>query len=170
MKECSVLGATSRILAIDALETCLPNSIWISPSFPSSFDGSREPFGRPSKRPRARAAARPSLVRSEIKSRSISANKPNNAMNLDPTRLADYAARQHTVSDHQHRIRQFLRLTAFGPRQARALERFLFEESCRVEPTAALSARVREFLRERRVLFPAESALLRIVGEQRRRA
>jgi TnpA family transposase len=91
-------------------------------------------------------------------------------LNLDPARIADYAKRQHTVSDHQHRIRQFLRLTAFGPRQARALERFLFEEACRLEPTAALSARAREFLRERRVLFPAESALLRLVGEQRRRA
>src|SRR5512135_1101001 len=91
-------------------------------------------------------------------------------LNLDPARIADYAGRQHTVSDHQHRIRQFLRLTAFGARQVRALERFLFEESCRLEPTAALSARAQEFLRERRVLFPAESALLRHVGEQRRRA
>src|SRR5690606_7874897 len=91
-------------------------------------------------------------------------------LNLDPARIADYAGRQHTVSDHQHRIRQFLRLTAFGPRQATALERFLLEESCRLEPTAALSARAREFLRERRILLPAESALLRIVGEQRRRA
>src|SRR5262249_40240693 len=34
MKECSVLGATSKILAIEALETFLPNSIWISASFP----------------------------------------------------------------------------------------------------------------------------------------
>src|SRR5512135_987412 len=91
-------------------------------------------------------------------------------LNMDPTRIADYAVRQHTVSDHQNRIRGFLRLAAFGPKQARALERFLFEESCRLEQTAALLARAREFLRERRVLFPAESALLRIVGEQRRRA
>src|SRR5262245_29674363 len=91
-------------------------------------------------------------------------------LNTDPARIADYAGRQHTVSDHQHRIRQFLRLTAFGPRQARALERFLFEEACRLEPIAALSARAREFLRERRALIPAESALLRLVGEQRRRA
>ena len=50
MKECSVLGATSRILAIDALETRRPISIEISPSFPSSFAGPRERFGRPSQR------------------------------------------------------------------------------------------------------------------------
>src|SRR5512143_1749557 len=61
-------------------------------------------------------------------------------LNMDPTRIADYAVRQHTVSDHQNRIREFLRLTAFGPQQAEALEHFLFEESCRLEQTAALSA------------------------------
>jgi TnpA family transposase/predicted transcriptional regulator len=91
-------------------------------------------------------------------------------LNIDAARIDDYAARQHTVSDHQNRIREFLRLTAFGPEQVEALERFLFEESCRLEQAAALLARAREFLRERRVLFPAESALLRLVGEQRRRA
>src|SRR5512135_3843116 len=36
-------------------------------------------------------------------------------LNMDPARIADYAVRQHTVSDHQSRIREFLRLTAFGP-------------------------------------------------------
>ena len=57
MKECSLLGTASRIVAIDALETRLPSIISISRSFPSSFDGPREPFGRPSRRPRARAVA-----------------------------------------------------------------------------------------------------------------
>ena len=33
-----------------------------------------------------------------------------------------------------------------------------------------LLARAREFLKERRILLPAESALLRLVGEQKRRA
>ena len=45
------------------------------------------------------------------------------------------------------------------------LERFVFEESCRLEQTAALLAHAHEFLKERRVLFPAESVLLRLVGE-----
>ena len=82
----------------------------------------------------------------------------------------EYAARQHTVSDHQARIRDYLKLAVFDPEQAEALERFVFEESCRLEQTASLLARAREFLKERRVLFPAESALLRLVGEQRKRA
>jgi hypothetical protein len=66
MKECSVLGATSRILAIDALETHWSISIGISPSFLSSFEWPRESYGRPSQWPRARAAASPSLVRPAI--------------------------------------------------------------------------------------------------------
>ena len=61
-------------------------------------------------------------------------------------------------------------MTDYGPQQAVTLERFVFEESCRLEQTAALLARAREFLKERCVLFPADSALLRLVGEQRKRA
>jgi TnpA family transposase len=84
--------------------------------------------------------------------------------------IADYAPWQHTASEHQDRIREYLKLTDYDPREADALERFVFEESCRLEQTAPLLARAREFLKERRVLFPADSALLRLVGEQRKRA
>jgi hypothetical protein len=51
--------------------------------------------------------------------------------------------------------------------QAAALEQFLFEEACRPEQTTALVTRAREFLRERRILLPADSTLTRIVGEQK---
>jgi TnpA family transposase len=91
-------------------------------------------------------------------------------LNIDAAQIADYAPWQHTVSEHQARIRAYLELTAFGPQEAEALERFVFEESCRLEQTAPLLARAREFLKERRVLFPAESALLRLVGEQKKQA
>jgi TnpA family transposase/predicted transcriptional regulator len=91
-------------------------------------------------------------------------------LNIDATRLDEYAARQPTVSDHQTRIRDYLKLTDFDAEQAEALERFVFEESCRLEQAASLLARAREFLKERHVLFPAESSLLRLVTEQRKRA
>ena len=91
-------------------------------------------------------------------------------LNIDAIGIDGYAARQHTVSDHQARIREYLKLTVYGPGEADALERFVFEESCRLEQTAPLLARAREFLKERRVLFPADSALLRLVGEQKKRA
>src|SRR5689334_1234123 len=91
-------------------------------------------------------------------------------LNLDAAQIDGYAARQHTVSDHQASIRDYLKLAVFDADQAEALARFVFEESCRLEQTAALLARAREFLKQRRVLFPADSALLRLVGEQRKRA
>jgi TnpA family transposase len=91
-------------------------------------------------------------------------------LNIDATGIDGYAARQHTVSDHQTRIREYLKLIVYGPWEADALERFVFEESCRLEQTAPLLARAREFLKERRVLFPADSALMRLVGEQKKRA
>ena len=50
------------------------------------------------------------------------------------------------------------------------LEQFLFEEACRLEQAAALTGRAREFLKEQRVLEPAEFRIARIVGEQRSRA
>jgi hypothetical protein len=50
------------------------------------------------------------------------------------------------------------------------LEQFLFEETCRLEQSAALMGRAREFLKEQRVLEPAEFRIARIVGEQRVRA
>jgi TnpA family transposase len=91
-------------------------------------------------------------------------------LNIDATKLEEYAARQPTVSDHQTRIRDYLKLAIFDHEQAEALECFVFEESCRLEQTASLVARAREFLKERHVLYPAESSLLRLVAEQRKRA
>jgi hypothetical protein len=89
-------------------------------------------------------------------------------LNIDATSLEEYAARQPTVSDHQTRCREYLKLIAFDSEQVGALERFVFEESCRLEQTASLVARAREFLKGRRVLFPAESSLLRLVADQKK--
>src|SRR4051794_13484998 len=89
---------------------------------------------------------------------------------IDEARIADYAPWQHTTSEHQRRIRDYLKLVIFDAGQVEALERFVFEESCRLEQTASLLSRAREFLKGRRVLFPAESVLLRLVGEQKKRA
>jgi hypothetical protein len=61
-------------------------------------------------------------------------------------------------------------LRLFDQDESNALERFVFEESCRLEQTAALLTRAQEFLKERRVIFPAESALLRLVAEQKKLA
>jgi TnpA family transposase len=91
-------------------------------------------------------------------------------LGIDEARISDYAPWQHTASEHRERIREYLALIAYGPEEADALERFVFEESCRLEQTASLLARAREFLKERHVLFPSDSSLLRLVTEQKKRA
>ena len=56
---------------------------------------------------------------------------------------------------HQVRIREYLGLRSFDPGQERGLEQFLYEESCRLEQTAALLARAREYLKREGTLFPS---------------
>ena len=91
-------------------------------------------------------------------------------LGIDETRISDYAPWQHTASEHRERIREYLALIVYGPAEADALGRFLLEESGRLEQTASLLARAREFLKERHVLFPSESSLLRLIAEQKKRA
>src|ERR671914_32129 len=50
------------------------------------------------------------------------------------------------------------------------LEAFIFAEACRLEHIAALQARVKDYLKAQRILLPADSTLVRLIGEQRQRA
>ena len=75
----------------------------ISSSWPSSREAPSEPFGRPSFRPEALARARPSRMRSEIRSRSTSANSANNVVmtfvwmsRLPSTRMFSFSATKAT--------------------------------------------------------------------------
>jgi hypothetical protein len=78
--------------------------------------------------------------------------------------------RRQTISEHQQRITEYLQYTPFGEAEAKRLEVFVFEESCRLEQTAALESRVQEFLKEQKILQPADSTVARIIGEQRKLA
>ena len=89
---------------------------------------------------------------------------------IDSEKIHQYAARQHTVSDHQTRIRSYLCLHTLKRKELCALVAFLLEESFRLEQPAALLTLAKVFLKERHILQPADSALLRLVGEQRSRA
>ena len=91
-------------------------------------------------------------------------------LGIDADIISQYASRQPTVSIHQSRIRMYLQLHLPRRRELHALADFLLEEAYRLEQPAALLARAQTFLKERHILQPADSALLRVVGEQRRRA
>jgi Domain of unknown function (DUF4158) len=91
-------------------------------------------------------------------------------LGLDAGLIELYRKRQPTISEHQQTITGYLKLLPFGDAEAAQLEQFLFEESCRLEQASALVGRAREFLKEQRVLEPADFRIARIVGEQRTRA
>lgn len=91
-------------------------------------------------------------------------------LGIDADTISEYASRQPTVSIHQSRIRTYLQLRLPRRSEQQASAEFLLEEAFRLEQPAALLARAKAFLKERHILQPADSALLRVVGEQRRRA
>jgi sarcosine oxidase gamma subunit len=61
-------------------------------------------------------------------------------------------------------------LRHFGDAEAVQLEKFVFEESWHLDQTNLLKAQAAAFLKEQRILEPAEFRIIRIVGEQRARA
>ena len=81
-----------------------------------------------------------------------------------------YARRQQTVSEHQQRIGEYLRLRAFDAAAGERLARFLKDEALRLERTASLLARARAWLRDEHVLAPSDSVLRRAIGAARHKA
>jgi len=91
-------------------------------------------------------------------------------LGVDAGLIGLYRERQQTISEHQQTIAGYLGLHHFNDAEAAQLEKFVFEESWHLEQTAALKAQAAEFLKEQRILEPAEFRLIRIVGEQRAQA
>ncbi len=88
-------------------------------------------------------------------------------LHIDTNEICQYQRRQATISQHQERIRDYLKLSKFEESQRQLLQQFLFSEACRLEQTNALLLRCQQFLRENHILQPAASTLQRIIGEQR---
>jgi TnpA family transposase/molybdopterin-guanine dinucleotide biosynthesis protein A len=91
-------------------------------------------------------------------------------LDLAPSLITSYRQRQQTVSEHQQQIAAYLKLRTLGESETVLLERFLFEQACHLERSATLEDRAQEFLKERHILRPGQSTILRVVGEQRRLA
>jgi hypothetical protein len=88
-------------------------------------------------------------------------------LQIDENLITQYQGRRQTISEHQIRILDYLKLKKFEPKHRELLSRFLFEESCRLEQTNALLFLAEQFLWDKRILRPATSTLERIIGEQR---
>ena len=95
--------------------------------------------------------------------------RPRQRHDHAPLRHA-YARRRQTVSEHQQRIGEYLRLRTFDTTASERLARFLEDEALRLDRTASLLARARGWLRDEHVLAPADSVLRRAVGAARHKA
>ncbi|NIP28453.1 MAG: Tn3 family transposase [Phycisphaerae bacterium] len=91
-------------------------------------------------------------------------------LEIESTLIKEYSRRLKTISEHHDRIRIFLGLQRFGQADTEAIEKFIFEQACRLEQTHALMAQVKEFLSGKSILQPADSILHRIIQQQRQRA
>ena len=91
-------------------------------------------------------------------------------LGADAETIHAYAGRQQTVSEHQQRIGEYLRLRTYDAAAGERLARFLEDEALRLERTASLLARARAWLRDEHVLAPADSVLRRAVGAARHQA
>ena len=91
-------------------------------------------------------------------------------LGADAETIYAYAGRQQTVSDHQHRIGEYLRLGAFDAAGSERLARFLEDEALRLKRTASLLARARAWLHDEHVLAPGDSVLRRAVRAARHHA
>ena len=87
----------------------------------------------------------------------------------DAETIHAYARRQQTVSAHQRRVGQYLRLRTFDTAAGERLARFLEDEALRLDRTGSLLARARGWLRDEHVLAPGDSVLRRAVGAARQK-
>ena len=83
--------------------------------------------------------------------------------------ITQYEKRQPTISEHQELIRHYLDLRLFSSASAE-VEAFVFKESYSLEQTGALTARVREFLKQNQILEPSQDTIQRIIQTQREAA
>ena len=91
-------------------------------------------------------------------------------LGADAETIHAYERRQQTVSEHQQRIGEYLRLRTFDTAGGERLARFLEDEALRLDRTASLLGRARGWLRDEHVLAPADSVLRRVVGAARHKA
>lgn len=81
-----------------------------------------------------------------------------------------YYERRQTIEEHAERIRNYLGLKRFGDDAIPLVKTYIFKEACRLEQVGALLSRVDFFLKEQRILKPAEDTLRRLIVNQRQEA
>lgn len=84
--------------------------------------------------------------------------------------IEGYQQRRETIAEHQRSIREYLELRRLDLFEITVLNQFLFAEACRLEHTAHLLVNAKQFLREQRIIQPADDTLRRLIATQRQQA
>ena len=85
---------------------------------------------------------------------------------LDSVMIDVYSSRQK-IAAHQKIIITHLQCSVFNDQTQTLLKDFIFQQALQFEPISLLQIKSVEFLRELKILLPAEDTLLRIVRMQR---
>ena len=88
-------------------------------------------------------------------------------LNIPPAEIYKYTTRRETIAEHQKHISVYLGLRRFGEAEIKILEQYLFDEACRLEQTNALLTKAEQFLKNQKILCPAQDTLLRLIARQR---
>lgn len=89
---------------------------------------------------------------------------------LNVQTIDGYKKRRQTISEHQKRIREYLKMRTFDKVAERELATHIAQEALRLDRLASLVAKARQWCRAGRFLMPADYAIYRIAQTERRKA
>jgi len=94
------------------------------------------------------------------------------AVQLDISRdqLEEYARQQWTFSHHQEQIRAYLHVEKFSRTAEDALGEYLFNQGQQIQVTESLFMKATEFLKDKKILNPANDTIERLIQTQREKA
>jgi hypothetical protein len=94
------------------------------------------------------------------------------AIQLDIPRdeLQRYALQRSTFFRHQDELCVYLGLKKFDSRTVSLLNPFLFQQALQIQAVESLFLRATEFLKDRRILNPADDTIERLIQTQREKA
>ena len=91
-------------------------------------------------------------------------------LDLPQQQLQAYSLRQPTVSSHQEQIRNYLSLRKFDKYTEKILREHIFQQALQIQAIDPLLLLATEFLKQNRILNPADDTLERLIQPEREKA
>lgn len=91
-------------------------------------------------------------------------------LDLPREQLEEYALQQWTFSHHQEQIRAYLCVEKFSKAAEDALGDYLFHQAQQIHPKESLFMEATEFLKDKKILNPANDTIERLIQAQREKS